>query len=452
LSEGPEKAVVEENKTKTEEPKVLPPNLVIEVNDMVKRVEQLEIDVKDAGLEFEGKTGEEKDLINEWGLIEDISKEKTSINELKKQLEDLKLAYKTSSELDFELGRIDLELKKIRRKVPKEIGLIEKTEFMQSYNEKDSIAAVNEIFTNFNEKEKNEYLSKNKKIQGNLNIEVKINVISIEYLDGTKNEQTLVRKKVSYSNPEPIEDVIMAEIIPKTIADNKDEINFELEGYEIIKEDPLMIKFGFLKLDYEGKIIKYSIEKKLNIEDVKGARSVVLIGPTQLEKASNVVGFSIFSFFKNNAGFTNAERGGIMAGFIIIAILSGYYFVVIKGGMVKLRSAKQRIMAPRIRTKEKMDNKIIDFENYPHIPKIAKKMQESEDNESKEYKIIKKLISESQEFISADEFNRAALIYPKIELLYRNLPKGVKPDVYRQCVELQKSIREGKEEFYKGIL
>ncbi|MBW2974261.1 hypothetical protein KY366_00955, partial [Candidatus Woesearchaeota archaeon] len=115
------------NEKDVDEPKVLPPNLVVKVDDAVKRVEQLEIDVKDAGSKLENSGTEKKDIINELGLIENANTAKSTVEKLKGDLENLKLSYMTSSDLDFELERIDMEVERIRKTTSKDVTLIEKT-------------------------------------------------------------------------------------------------------------------------------------------------------------------------------------------------------------------------------------------------------------------------------------------------------------------------------------
>jgi len=243
-----------------------------------------------------------------------------------------------------------------------------------------------------------------------------------------------------------------------------DEIDFKSSDYEILKSDPI-VKWGFLKLDYEGKVIKYSIEKKIDVNEAKEAKSIVLIGPTQLEKASNVVGYSILSFFKSDS--TPKEKLGIWVGIIIIGLLTGYYFIIVKGNAVWIKEKIRNLpKVPKINIKTSEDAKDV-VKEYPHLSKIKKDEETSiysnisplskesgpgRYKKKDEFAVINELIMKSQEYLSTEDFDKAADVYPRIELLYKNLPKEHKSVIYPQCVELQKSIKEGNREFYTGVL
>ncbi|MDD5086476.1 MAG: hypothetical protein PHV16_01860, partial [Candidatus Nanoarchaeia archaeon] len=58
----------------------------------------------------------------------------------------------------------------------------------------------------------------------------------------------------------------------------------------------------------------------------------------------------------------------------------------------------------------------------------------------KERDIIEELIEWSHNHINNNEINDAKRLYPRIELLYKNLPKNEKNLVFDKCIELQKRI------------
>jgi hypothetical protein len=442
LGEAPAQQSTQE--AQPEEPKVLPPNLVLQVNDWIKKVEQLEIDVKDVHTKFENTDTDTKDLMTDLNFFATMDEAQSTITGLKDKLEGLKETYRTSDELSSELNTIDLEMKKIRRKTPKEVSLLEKTEFIQSISWDDTENAVLQIFPEFTQKERTDYITKNSKIQKNTNIESKIKVVSLEYLDETKKEQTLIQKKISYLEPDEIGDVIIVEDIPKSITDTTQNIFFQTEGYSIVKDDPL-VKWGFVKLDYEGETIEYIIDKKVPLNTAKEAKSILLVGPVQLEQTSNVVGFSIMSLFDNST-FSSSEKVGIWIGIIIIGLLSGYYFIVMKGNNVWVKE-KISTISGGLKSKQ---SKLAMHQNFPHLTKIAsqKILRQRKD----EATVISELISEAQGYISADDYDKAASLYPRIELLYKNLPSNLKTKIYPQCAQIQKSIKEGNKEFYQSIL
>ena len=64
----------------------------------------------------------------------------------------------------------------------------------------------------------------------------------------------------------------------------------------------------------------------------------------------------------------------------------------------------------------------------------------------------KNLIIMCQEFVSFDDYNKATLLYPQIQKIYKNISRENQMIVYRECLDLQRSITEGNADFYKSIL
>ena len=443
-----EQKVAVDNITTIAEPKVLPPNLVEKVDDMIKKFNKLEIDVKDIGINLENSDAEKKALIESLGIIDEVNKAKEAISSSKNQLNALKLEFKTPSELDSELSKFDLEINKIQKTMPKDIELLEQTDFIQSINEDETKLAVDMLFKDFTDKEKKEYIAKNKKMQETMKIEANIKSVKITYLDETIKKQIFVWKKISRQDPNSIKDVMLVEIIPTDSVENIDEMEFEPDDYEKIKEDPLIIKWGFTELDYNGATIRYIIENDKSIDKIKEIKDTILVGPLQLEDNSAITGYSIFSVISESLNLSRGNLIAIIAGILVISALVGYYFFMprinISAVRNNMRSRLSQFRAPG-------EYRYLDTENYPDVQRLERinnldTVYKSK-NPKDEFSVINELIEKSQEYLITDDFDKAASLYPKIELLYKNLPKALKPEAYKKCIEIKKEISSKRKEF-----
>ena len=88
--------------------------------------------------------------------------------------------------------------------------------------------AANELLKDmgFTEDEIARYVSINDKKKDSIRVQVNAKTVSIEYLDDSKKDKTFISKRMYYEEPETLNDIIVIEIIPKSIADNVNEINF----------------------------------------------------------------------------------------------------------------------------------------------------------------------------------------------------------------------------------
>jgi hypothetical protein len=473
-------------------PKVLPPDLVPRVDTFIKKIDMLLIDVKVISNDLENAEQEKKNLIREFKISEGIENAKAKLEELRQKLEDFKLTYATESELEEKLKQVDLEAKKLEQTTPKDIEVVEKTEFLQITTEEDIKIAVSELLKDMGltEDEKSNYVKLNNRKKDKIKIDLNAKVIRLENLDGSKEEKTFINKKLSYQEPEQLEDVIIVEIIPKSVAESVNEITFLNQKYEILKEDPI-VKFGFLKFDYEGESISYSLNKIIDLEEIKNIKSVVLLSLSELTKeSSKVTGFSIFSF--SNLGLSKTQSFFVWLGIILILALGAYYLLFIKNyknlfkkfyRKLNIKKLKSSVMdkeyTPAVYTNEdnsesiraiqpKHSNLQVSEENasailndmFFHINdakiELADKLLPlfvtlNDKLESKGFKrkkimtqnnvvFINTLIEQAHNHLDNCSYSEAIKLYPRICFIYQNLPKELKSEVYRRCVDLQNRI------------
>ncbi|MDD5086477.1 MAG: fibronectin type III domain-containing protein, partial [Candidatus Nanoarchaeia archaeon] len=318
-SSSKEKESVSESKE--EAPKVLPPNLVYKVNDEIKRIETLLIDIEDISSSINEE--EEKEIVEYLELNKKIDDAKTTLEKLKKDIESLKDKYMTEAQLDNEISKFDLEIKKIMQTTPRSIKVIQKDNTVQSLSEGSIDLAIDKLFENpgFESIKKDSYKKQNIKIQENIEILASLYNIEIDYIDNSMQEKSLILKSLSYKGSSSVKDVILYEIIPKSIAESSSDISFLTKNYEVIEDDPI-VKFGFAEVGFTGQEIRYLVNKRVSMNDVKNSASVALVGPVQLEQdMQGVTGFSILNM---NLGFQRRDIFFIIIGVLVIGALVGY--------------------------------------------------------------------------------------------------------------------------------
>jgi hypothetical protein len=474
---------VEVKEEEVDVPKVLPPDLVPEVETSIKKIDKLLIDI-DVVRDAIGLFDQEKQkLIEEFHILDDLTSNENKLKELRKELEDQKLSYATESELEGKLQRIDLESKKIEKITPKDASIIEQTEFTQTLSKEDITTAVYELLEGMDitEDEKSDYINLNYKKRDNVNVKVSAKIIRIEYMDQSTKEKTFVKKELSYLEPQNLNDVIVIEIIPKSIAETANEVSFMDIEYETLKEDPVF-KFGFLEFNYQGESISYSLDKQINLEELKNSKSVLLASLNELTTdPSKATGFSISSF--GSLGLSKTQTLFTWMGIIVILVLSGYYLLFIRDykevfrklyRAIKLYQLKKSVTEKRkpnsTKTREiiasnyknmdmseedraELTNKLEQYassakgevpDNFASLlMAMNNKLQSNEHHKEKLQNnavFMNALIQKANNHIQNDLYDEAARLYPRINFYYQNLPKEMKPEFYEKCVELHRRI------------
>jgi len=384
---------------KTEVKKVLPPALVDVVDKELKEIGKYMLDVDDAILNLAGVSDPSlDDAMEDLSLAGIASNAKSKLQDLKKDLENMKQNYATSEEVDLKISNIELELKKIRLTTPRDIKISQKSEFIHHVEQTDMLVAAQEAFKQLDTDTKSieKYVSRNLKENDNIRVVANMDVIEIDYLDGSKKYKTIIQKSISNLNSEPYEEVVFVEIIPKSIAEDTSLITFLTDNYDVLKRDPI-IKWGFVSLDYNGQQIKYIVDGNLDASDVKKTKSIVLLNVNSLnaqEPNAAVTGYSVFPFSVSASG-----TFAMWLGIGIIIALSAYYLFFIKGVGFLQRS--------------------------PH---------------SNDIKHLHSMIRGAHSLVDSGEIEAARQLYRKIERLYSTKAAEVKRKVYPHCSRLHKKL------------
>jgi predicted transcriptional regulator len=314
----PEEESAEEEKTVS-----LSPELIGEVDSVISTVNEV---VTEADNSVTNLRAEQQDVVEALSLVSKIEDGKKDLNDLKTELENLKSQDLTSVELDKKLERIKLQVKIIKKAIPDSIILLEESENTQSTTVNDLENTINEVHPEIAEDEKKAYVKKSQQLQNSINVITKIKIVSIGYLDGVQKDFTFIEKGISVKEPSELSNADFIEVIPKSVVEDINEIEFKTLGYEIVKEDPI-ISWPFSIVN-DKKSIKYVINKKVALGEAKKIISIALLTPESLKNESEeknlVTGFAgLEPYFKIN-------YLGVFIGLFVINCLLVYYFALAK--------------------------------------------------------------------------------------------------------------------------
>ncbi|MFH1849941.1 MAG: fibronectin type III domain-containing protein [archaeon] len=481
--DGETESDVQDGPMEPEPARVLPPNLVTKVDGFVKQVEALLIDVKEANTRLQSmEDGAAKDLLLDLQLLKTVTNSKSRLQTLSTTLSELKKSYRTEDDLDSELKGVAMELETIRKTTPLKVELLEQAEYVQSVNLGHITEAANEFLRSLgmSEADQKKYVKKNEAYLNDIKIESMIRVARITYLDATKEEEkTLIAKKLTHQLDEPLEDVILIEMVPKSVANTADEIEFLTTGQEILNNDPV-IKWGFVTLPREGKSVKYVVDGWIPIDDAKEARSVPFLHISQIGREDSPTGFSVLS--PDSGGSSGTNKYLLGAGIFLILVLLAYYLLIRWGSLSGLRVLGQidrlrgqpgkqpKTPAPAAANKPdpkpeavnlgeqmilaklnnlalqmgsvKIDVDTLNNKIYPMLDSLAGSgaALHGAGPQKPEDEFQEKLL-ETEMCLQNGECEKAMLLYSQINMLYRELPKPMKSEVYDVCMEIRGRIR-----------
>ena len=463
-------------------PRVLPPNLIYHVNDQMKKVDKALLDIDTALSSLSASEEKKKKQLDEFGILSDLQSAKTSLASIKAGASELKNHYHTEADLLAKLAQFELDQRKIELTTPKDAELKEEAQHIQSTSNEDIQNAANYVLSasGLTEKEAKQYLKLNLKNKDRISVTSSIKVVEFTYLDGSSKQKTFIKKSIVADVQNSLQDVVLMEFIPKTVAASVGEITFQTPNYEVVEEDPV-VKFGFLNFNSQGEQISYEVGKAVSLEEAKMAKSVMLLSLNELADPSNsLTGFSIFGL----GGFKGANTPFVWIGVILIAGLLGYYLLFLNGYQDLSRTAMRKMNLYRLKRDVssyggKFDSSAFDAQSTKHLPrklpiseseaqlllhelyshvdsakqnmadqllpalfslhsKIAQK-KEASDGEALS---VQELIHLANFHAKMGDSLKAMQFYRRINSLYSSLPKERKGEVYAECMKLHELLKE----------
>ncbi len=264
----------------------------------------------------------EKEALNDLGLIEEIKYYQTRLVQIDR---DLKYNIKYITNLDLREQRIkelNEEIEKIKNNFPEEFEVIDTYEYVKNGNTLNWEDLLREYFKETNTKTSGSIknLAKtNKELQNQLSIYVKLKKIKIKYANRTENF-ILVKKQIK-QKPQGYD--VLLEVIPKSISQEVAKISFLTK----IKEIKTKHIFEINSEKLEKPEIKYKlINPEINLKELEKTDTIIFTGKAKKTGfTSAIIGLTIM----DNLDFENFKTS-FAFWFLIIIIISAITIFVRK--------------------------------------------------------------------------------------------------------------------------
>ncbi|KHO45606.1 MAG: hypothetical protein QS98_C0009G0015 [archaeon GW2011_AR3] len=343
--------------------------------------------------------------IDSLGLTLKTNDARKELSSIENQLNTMSSSRLTEQEKLSELETYSLGIARIKHKTPKNARIMSRSEFVQITVPEDS----NEVAGLYNpgpDAEKYKKFTAN--FQDKVEVAVSLTQVMIENIDKSYSNMSLISKSVSYKSADTANNVAIAEIIPKDIAQVAGDLSIKTLGYQILKEDPILL-WDVAQFNYQKNVITYAVEKNVGRLDAETIKTIVLPdrAGTYDDSSSSIVGNAIQNV--SFAGFGSMVKIMLWIGFATIILLSMYYVYFIRSQQVE-----------------------------------EKRFFESEESEKSKqhYKYAKQLIGEAGKELKRGKAVRARLIYDEISGIYKYLPESSKSLLLPKCVELHAKIQK----------
>ncbi len=297
-------------------------------DQLEKDIETILIDLEWAEKNMQDLATKEK-IVEELGLEKQVLDSKKDIEKLQTQIKALNELRITDTEMREALSSGDSLIARTRKIVPQDLEVTKSTSVVQSLSDSDIELAVEEYAnyanSNYSDSKIKSYIKQMEKINNEFEVSVDIDTINIEYLDNSEETLVYVEKGYKYNDPEKLSNVIIIELIPKTVAGDLSDVDIRTPDYDVINEDPV-VSWSFDELGFEKKTIKYVVFSDDVSESAKAAKTILLQDPMIVlgEQKNMLTGFSVFV-----SGIDGIEIIGLIVGVIVILGLAMYYMVVI---------------------------------------------------------------------------------------------------------------------------
>lgn len=300
----------------TATPSGLDPSLVGKVDNFVTEITSVLSNIDQIKSLIESNTGEEKTLFSDIQLDKKLDDATSQLNSLERDVENYKLEDLSDSELDTKISSESLKLDIIKKQIPESITITNEKQLDRVLDENTIQKLFLEYSSNTNYDYKKETDETLKLIQnGNIKITSNFYNVEITYLDGTKDDISVV-KDIINSSLGNVDNLYFVSSIPKEIAETSSELKIMNLQYSVIQDDPV------IAFNSDTTEIIYYVDKEVSLDDLQN----ILIAPLKFlnneTTSSTITGNSILNSASNGPW-------GIVA-LIILAFGLGIYFLRIR--------------------------------------------------------------------------------------------------------------------------
>lgn len=304
--------------TKTEK---LSPKLMTKLSEKTKEIEKILLDITEAEKKIGMVEGKDKsDAVTSLNLLAQAKTQKSKVQTAKQELQAISELPLTEADFETRTKNILDAAKSAWTETPTSIIIEDSSTYSELIDDTKTKEAVLKIIETtelqLTDKQKEAETKSNQKLQDLITIDATIIKSKITYPE--KEESAMTIKK-SITTTEPIENAKIVETIGKGIASKASDIIFA-EQPEIIEQDPIVM---WRKDRFSGTEIIYSIKTDISLIEAKDTKSTLIQLNEEEYKQNGITGLAS----AEAPGETSPLLIPVIVGVIIIALLTGYYFL-----------------------------------------------------------------------------------------------------------------------------
>jgi hypothetical protein len=399
----------------------------------------------DASLDMLSKLpSREQEAVRLMQLDQEITKAKRNIQNYNRDLFNVRYRKLNESgrlELTDEISR-NLELEK--KKIVTNVQVLDSSNFVKYLSQEEIVSAASLLSSANLSGVSAKGLAR---LQTMATVSAEVMVVKLEYLFADARTVTVVQKDVKIANSSGIAGI--AEIVPKDIASNADELSVRGE-FQILQKDPIL-KFG----SNQSTTIYYSVGREISPSKLEKTLTLVLPNGVTEQPAELITGFAIGSLLKNTVSNTIY----LVALAVVIASFTGLAYFwdgILQHLPVKTSEEVRRInsLSGRIDLCLKGQDLETAKKLYQDIKEIYKQM-----NPKVKSKVGSGVLGLYHRLQLADlmttakwiegcceqsDYQKATLFYQRLNQIYSALPKQFKERALDKCLEVRKKLNEKK--------
>jgi len=212
-------------------------------------------------------------IIAEFSLLEDAQRAITTFTAAQQRLESLRTIQLTREEFDARVSEIQRTADEAFATLPVAVSISDATSFDELTEDVAVSSALETVLsgTTTSAQEREQWLTDALALRDRARIETTVTHISIAFADGLSQPYTLVRKSVVLD--QPLENGLLIETIPKSVAARAADIRFLGEQPVVLEQDPI-VQYSFSPLSSQE--ISYAVKGRFDETEVRKSRLVVL--------------------------------------------------------------------------------------------------------------------------------------------------------------------------------
>ncbi|MGV8172555.1 MAG: PKD domain-containing protein [Candidatus Woesearchaeota archaeon] len=344
-------------------------------------------------------SGDESDIAEVLSIKADLKYLLDRINSLDRDMHDL--SYRR--DLD-ENGRIDAQknlterIAYLKNSTPVALSVKESKTFVKYVHDEDLESLLEEYASIKNMNINNKlFLESTKLVQSKVIISTRVRNVELYYLDGRIKDITIVLRDIQAAKIEDDQSIrnsntiTFVEVIPKTISQTTKKINMLNKEYTILKDAPL------IEYPSNTKSIIYYLDGMIPLEEFQNADTVMI--EKNINTVKSTTGLSILGI--ESISDINVDGRGVM---IILIVLLIIFYIVINFDLI-----------------EKIRGLNIGFMGLGYKKRIS---------------FIKVLVNDAMDYLKAEDYDKAALIYREIKLSYEGANDNIRREVYDESFDL----------------